>query len=98
MKSYSEEVFIDFRWSMGTGNKLDPSKLIITKISKTHTDPLARRMRKLLKDINLDPIVIYSTEKPNNLSEDKRTPGSTPFVPPSAGLMIGSYIVRELLK
>ena len=94
----AEENKIPIISSMGTGNKLDPSKLIITKISKTHTDPLARRMRKLLKDINLDPIVIYSTEKPNNLSEDKRTPGSTQFVPPSAGLMIGSYIVRELLK
>ncbi len=71
----AEENKIPIISSMGTGNKLDPSKLIITKISKTHTDPLARRMRKLLKDINLDPIVIYSTEKPNNLSEDKRTPG-----------------------
>lgn len=83
--------------SMGMGNKLDPSKIVITKISKTSMDPLARKMRRLLKDEGIDIEVCYSTEKPQNFSEDKRTPGSTPFVPPAAGLFIGSKIIRELL-
>lgn len=83
--------------SMGMGNKLDPSKIEITKISKTSMDPLARKMRRLLKEEKIDIDVCYSKEEPKNLCEDKRTPGSTPFVPPAAGLFIGSKIVRELI-
>ena len=89
---------IKFISSMGTGNKLDPSKLEIIDIRKTQNDPLARILRKFVKDerIKEKVMVLCSTELPIKVSD--RTPGSSSFVPPSAGLLIASYIVREFIK
>lgn len=89
---------VPFISSMGTGNKMDPSKLEIVDIRKTQNDPLARILRKFVKDekINQQVMVLSSSELPIKLSD--RTPGSTAFVPPSAGLLIASYIVREIIK
>jgi tRNA A37 threonylcarbamoyladenosine dehydratase len=89
---------IPFISSMGTGNKLDPSKLEITDIRKTVNDPLARILRKFVKDekINKKVMVLTSTELP--IKTGDRTPGSTAFVPSSAGLLIASYIVRSFIE
>ena len=89
---------IPFISSMGTGNKLDPSKLVITDIRKTVNDPLARILRKFVKDekINKKVMVLTSTELP--IKTGDRTPGSTAFVPSSAGLLIASYIVKSFVK
>lgn len=96
--------------SMGTGNKFDPSKLCITDISKTSVDPLARVMRKELRDRGIKSLkVLFSSEEPLAVlrpAEDedggintkrKGTPGSTPFVPPSAGLLIASEVVKDII-
>ena len=89
---------INFISSMGTGNKFDPSKLEICDIRKTYNDPLARIIRKFVKDnkINKKITVLSSTEVPVKLHD--KTPGSTSFVPPSAGLLIASYIVRKIIE
>lgn len=89
---------IKFITSMGTGNKLDPSKLVITDIRKTVNDPLARILRKYIKDnkINSKIDVLSSTELPVKTGD--RTPGSTSFVPSSAGLLIASYIIRKFIN
>lgn len=89
---------IKFISCMGTGNKLDPSKLEITDIRKTVNDPLARIMRKFVKDekINSKVMVLSSTEVPIKTGES--TPGSSAFVPSSAGLLISSYIVNYFIK
>ena len=89
---------IKFISCMGTGNKLDPSKLEIIDIRKTSNDPLARMIRKFVKDekINEKVMVLCSNEVPVRTGD--RTPGSTAFVPPAAGLMIASYVVKKLLK
>ena len=89
---------VPFISSMGTGNKLDPSKLEIVDIRKTVNDPLAKVIRKFVKDekINNKVMVLSSTELPVKTGE--RTPGSTAFVPASAGLLIASYIVREFIN
>ena len=51
--------------SMGTGNKLDPTKFKITDIYKTNICPLAKVMRKELRKRNIDSLkVIYSEEEP----------------------------------
>jgi tRNA A37 threonylcarbamoyladenosine dehydratase len=92
--------------SMGTGNRLDPSKFVITDISKTSGCPLARVMRKELRDRGIrHHLVLSSTElplkpvPPAELPAGKRSvPGSVSWVPSSAGLMIAGYIVRELLS
>jgi len=93
---------IPFVVCMGTGNKLDVSKLRIEDISKTTVCPLARVMRRelRLRGINHLP-VLYSTEIPLTSGTDengKKVPASTAFVPAAAGLMIGAYVVKELIK
>ena len=88
---------IKFISSMGTGNKLDPSKLEIVDIRKPSNDPLAKVIRKYVKDekINSKVMVLSSSELPIKTGE--RTPGSTAFVPASAGLLIASYVVRQFI-
>ena len=84
--------------SMGTGNKLDPSMLEIVDVRKTVNDPLARIVRKHVKDkrINDKVLVLSSRELP--IKTGDRIPGSTSFVPSSAGLLIASYIVRDFIN
>jgi tRNA A37 threonylcarbamoyladenosine dehydratase len=89
--------------AMGTGNKLFPEKLEIADLYQTSNCPLARVMRKELKKRGIkNHIVVYSKEKPIRplqLEKGKlhETPGSTSFVPSTAGLLMASYIVRELI-
>ena len=89
---------IKFITSMGTGNKFDPSKLEIIDIRKTVNDPLARIMRKFVKDLKTNKKVMVCTSSELPVKTGERTPGSTAFVPSSAGLLIGSYIVRYFLN
>ena len=81
---------------MGTGNKVDPSRLVLTDISKTSVCPLARVMRKELRDRGIAHLtVVYSTESPR-VSE--RPPASIMYVPASAGLLIASHVVNTLTE
>lgn len=85
--------------SMGTGNKLDPSKLELADISKTEYCPLARVIRTGLRKIGINHLdVVFSREVPTKAenTEETRVPGSTAFVPAAAGLLIASKIVREI--
>ncbi|MGL4790218.1 MAG: tRNA threonylcarbamoyladenosine dehydratase [Anaerotignaceae bacterium] len=98
--------------SMGTGNKLNPTQLTVTDIYKTSVCPLAKVMRKELKDRGIKKLkVVYSKEQPltGKMSEEdlnkrgetsnkRRTPGSISFVPPVAGLIIASEVVKDLLE
>ena len=90
--------------SMGTGNRLDPSKFIITDLSKTSGDPLARVMRTELRKRGIvHHTVMTSTELPSKpvfQPEGCRpgVPGSVSWVPPCAGLMIAGYIIRQLCE
>ena len=89
---------IPFVSSMGTGNKLDPTKLDVVDIRKTVNDLLARIIRKYVKDKKIKDkvMVLSSTEVPVKTGE--RTPGSTAFVPGTAGLILASFVVRNLIK
>ena len=87
--------------AMGTGNKLDPSKFVITDLSKTSGCPLARVMRRELKQRGITHhTVLYSTEqaiKPIfQPDEGKSVPGSVSWVPSCAGLMMAGHIIRQL--
>jgi len=90
--------------SMGTGNKLDPTKFEVTDIYKTSVCPLAKVMRKELKTREIKKLkVIYSKEEPikiENLEETskKRVPGSISFVPSVAGLIIAGEVVKDLIN
>ena len=95
--NYCLEHNIDFISSMGTGNRLDPSKLTITMLDKTCNDPLARVMRsKFDKSVQKKISVCTSAELPIKV-KDKSVIGSNAFVPSSAGLLIASYIIRKLI-
>lgn len=83
--------------SMGTGNKLDPSRFEIADISRTSVCPLAKAVRKALRDRGIKGVkVLYSKEEP--VKTGSRTPGSISYVPPVAGLLIGGEIIRDLLS
>lgn len=88
---------IDIISSMGTANKLDPSLLEIVDIRKTYNDPLARKIRKFIKDekINQKIMVLSSKEVP---IKNGKILGSNSFVPSSAGLLIASYVIRKIIK
>lgn len=94
-KAYQENTSVIS--SMGTGNKLDPSQLKITAIEKTKVCPLAKVMRKELKNRGIKGVkVLYSEEEPIR-HEGGSTPGSISFVPSVAGLMIAGEVIRDLI-
>lgn len=92
--------------SMGTGNKLNPADLEVSDIYKTSVCPLARVMRNELKKRKAKKLkVVYSKEIPvipDEILEDKeskkRIVGSNAFVPATAGLIIASEIVKDIIK
>lgn len=96
---------VDIISSMGTGKKLNPSMLKICDINKTEVDPLAKVMRYELRKRNIKNVkVCYSNEEVIkhetiiNEESNKDIPGSSPFVPSSAGIMIAAEVVKDLLK
>ena len=84
--------------SMGTGNRIDPTKLEIMNIWKTQNDPVAKAMRKMLRDndIKYKLPVLCSTEIP--IKTHERTPGSVSFVPNVAGFCIASYVFNDIIS
>ena len=90
--------------SMGTGNKLDPTRFEVADIYKTSVCPLARVMRTELKKRGVKSLkVVYSKEEPvkiENVSEDRRraVPASISFVPSAAGLIIAGEVIKDLIK
>ena len=88
---------IPFISSMGTGNRIDPSKLEIVDIKKTSGDPLAKIIRKFVKDERIKGKVMVLCSKEVPLRKGTVV-GSTAFVPTSAGLLITSYVIREIIK
>lgn len=97
--------------SMGTGNKLDPTLLEVTDIYKTSVCPLARVMRRELKNRGVKKLkVVYSPEPPVLPDEDsmrrlvqdssskKPIPASTAFVPPVAGIIMAGETVKDLIE
>lgn len=91
--------------SMGTGNKLDPTRFEIADISKTSVCPLARVMRRELKIRGITHLkVLYSKEEPIKPAESladasrRQIPGSVSFVPPVAGMIIAGEVIKDLIK
>lgn len=84
--------------SMGTGNRLDPTKLEISDIWKTSYDPVAKAMRKMLRNCGIKNKipVLCSLEQPIKITS--RKPGSTSLVPNVAGFYIASYVFNDIIK
>ena len=85
--------------AMGTGNKVDPQMLKVADICKTHTCPLARAVRTKLRQAGIvsGVKVVFSTEEPQKTIKSD-VPGSLVFVPTTAGLLIASLIVRDIVN
>lgn len=95
---------------MGTGNKFDPTRFRIADIYKTSVCPLARVMRRELKKRSVQSLkVLYSEEIPcqpdvsfpnaeNTAHQKRQTPGSMPFVPPVAGMILAGEVINDLLQ
>lgn len=100
--------------SMGTGNKLDPTKLEIADIYDTSVCPLAKVMRKELRKRDIKKLkVVYSREEPikpisnievdneirnTNTTRKKQVPGSVSFVPSVAGLIIAGEVIKDIIN
>ena len=83
--------------SMGTGNKLHPELFEITDINKTSVCPLARVMRRELKNRGIKKLtVVYSKEEP--IKTEGSVPGSVSFTPPVAGYLMASYVINKLTE
>ena len=93
---------------MGTANKFDPTKFVVTDIKNTSYCPLARVMRRELKKRGIDSLkVVYSTEeaaKPLEQSNEapaefykKQAPGSMSFVPPVAGFICAGEVIKDII-
>lgn len=83
---------------MGTGNRLNPSKVTITRLDKTNNDPLASAMRTILRknNISLKVPVVWSSEIPKKNKE--KAVGSIVLVPAAAGLQLIYYILNDLIN
>lgn len=94
----SQEAGVPIISSMGTGNKLNPEQFEISDIYKTSYCPLAKVMRTELKKRGVKKLkVVYSKELPQKQA-GVRVPASIAFVPPVAGLIIASVVVKDLIK
>ena len=93
---YSIKYNIKIISCMGTGNRFDPTKLVITDIWKTNNDPLAKKVRLLLrkKKINKKIRVVTSTETPRKSSNGV---GSTSLVPNWAGFFMASFVINDII-
>ena len=88
--------------SMGAGNKLDPTRFQVSDIFNTSVDPIAKVMRKKLKENGIHKLkVVYSTEKPITLNlpnASEKIIGSVSFVPSVAGLILAGEVIKDLIK
>jgi len=93
---YAEENNIKIITSMGVGNRVDASKIKLSRLDKTSNDPLAKKLRKLVKDNNLNSKVpvVYSEELPYKKGEVNSMITS----PGIAGLLMVNYIINDIIK
>ena len=101
----AQEMGIPIIASMGTGNKLDPSRFEVADLYETQVCPLCRVMRRELKKRSVKALrVVYSREEPlkpapcGEEMEKRAAPGSISFVPPAAGLLLAGEVIRALCE
>ena len=100
----AERMDVPIICSMGTGNKMDPSRLTVSDISKTNTCPLAAVIRRECRKRGIRRLkVVWSDEIPlRAVAEDteavgRHAPGSISFVPPVAGMIAAGEVIRDIL-
>lgn len=93
---FAENNNIKIITSMGVGNRIDASLIKISRLDKTSKDPLAKKLRKLVKDnnLNIKIPVVCSTELPYKKGEVNSMITS----PSIAGILMVNYIINDILK
>jgi len=82
---------------MGTGNKMDPSRLQIMDIRKTSYDPIAKKIRKMVKDEKINgKVMVVCSDEVGHVKIDKEIPSNS-FVPAAAGLLCASYVINDIV-
>ena len=90
--------------AMGAGNKLDPTRFEVTDIYKTSVCPLAKVMRRELKNRGIKKLkVVYSKEEPikpiiQNEENGRHIPASAVFVPATAGMILAAEVIKDIIK
>ena len=82
--------------AMGTGNKMDPSRLEITDIYKTNYDPLAKIIRHECRKMGIKKLTVVCSSEETIKKGIKVIPSNS-FVPATAGLLITSYIINDIV-
>lgn len=97
LMQYANKNNINLISSMGTGKRLNPSNVIITRLDKTSNNPLAKKMRyeARKRGLKLNIPVVCSKEEPIN---NDRIIASSIFVPSTAGLMLAYYIIEKVIN
>ncbi|MCB5246944.1 MAG: tRNA threonylcarbamoyladenosine dehydratase [Candidatus Cloacimonetes bacterium] len=109
---YALQSDLKFVSVMGAGNRLDPTRIHLSSIRKSHDCPLARRVRKFLgrRGIKADFPCVWSSEPPLSPEEDLDTPdeiilqrgrqrktvGSISYLPAIMGMYAASWVIREI--
>ena len=82
---------------MGTGNKMDPTKLKITDIRKTSYDPIAKKIRKMVKDEKINgKVMVVCSDEEGRVKINKEIPSNS-YVPATAGLLCASYVINDIV-
>ena len=81
--------------SMGTANKMHPELLEIIDIRKTEYDPVAKILRKMVKDEKIKGKVMCVSSKEQGIKNKKL--GSNAFTPATAGLLLASYVINDMV-
>ena len=83
---------------MGTGNKLDPTRLKIMDLSRTNYDPIAKILRKFVRDEKIkNKIMVICSDEEKCCDVNKIMPSNS-FVPATAGMLCVSYIINDIIK
>lgn len=83
---------------MGTGNKIDPTRLKIIDIKKTQYDPLAKKIRKFVNEKKIiGKIMVVCSDEEKYSSNHKPIP-SNAYVPATAGILLASYVINDIVK
>ena len=89
---------IKFITCCGTGNKLNPELFEITTLSKTDYDPIAKRLRKYVKDNRIKGKIMVVSSKESGKIKGISTIPSISFVPAAAGILLASYVINDIIK
>ncbi len=105
LAKYAQREGIPIVSAMGGANKMDPSQLQFSQLSKTHVCPLCREMRKIARDNGLQDLdVLFSPEQPVKVPVESRPDrrertelGTMSYMPPIMGQMLAGFVIQKIL-